>query len=126
VWTAKRLRRGELWRAKDDLDRYEKAHLLTLIGWQAMARRPDVTVRPEGRGMSGWVVPATADALTASYAAWDAGDIGRATLATLDLFGEVARDVARAHGWAYPEDRHRVVRAWVEARLAEWTRPPTP
>jgi aminoglycoside 6-adenylyltransferase len=119
VWTTKRLCRGELWRAKDDIDRYEKAHLLTVIGWQAMVRRPGVTVRPEGRGMDGWIVPATAEALPTTFAAWDPVDMGRATLATLDLFGRVARDVAQAHGWAYPEERHAVVHAWVEERLAE-------
>ena len=119
VWSTKRLRRGELWRAKDDIDRYEKAHLLAVIGWQALARRPGVRVRPEGRGLAGWVVPSTADALAPTFAAWDAADIGRAILATLELFGQVARDVAQAHGWVYPEERHRVVRAWVEARLAE-------
>jgi aminoglycoside 6-adenylyltransferase len=119
VWTVKRLRRGELWRAKDDVDRYLKAHLLTLLGWQALARDPHAVVFPEGRAMRRWAVPASLEMLPGTFATFDQVDIGRAVLATLELARDLGREVGAAVGWVYPEARHTIVEAWVRARLAE-------
>jgi aminoglycoside 6-adenylyltransferase len=119
VWAVKRLRRGELWRAKDDVDGYLKRHLLTMLTWHALARDPATTVFPEGRRLDAWVDPVAVARLPDTFARWDPQDIGRAILATLDLFADLARVVGTAARSRYPEERHATVRAWAVARLVE-------
>lgn len=118
VWTGKRLRRGELWRAKECLDGYLKARLLRAIQWQARVRRGwDHDVWWGGRFLEAWAEPEAVAGLRDAFARYDAPDVVRALWVTLDLFRRLAGEVAAALGYAYPEDEERRVRAWLEANL---------
>lgn len=119
VWAVKRLLRGELWRAKDDVDHYLKQHLLTMLAWHALALDPDAMVHPEGRRLDRWADPTALGRLPDAFARYEVADVARAAGENLALFGDLAKVVARHHGWGYPADRELDIERWVTARLTE-------
>jgi len=100
VWTAKKLRRGELWWAKSCCDGYLKGLLLQMIEWQARAGGTEVWMR--GRFLEEWADPRALAALPGIYAHYGAEDVWRALLATMDLFRWLALETAARLGYAYP------------------------
>ena len=102
VWTTKRLRRGELWRAKYCCDVYLKRLLLRVLEWHTRASRgPDVDTWMSGRFLREWADGRAVDALPAAFAHYDREDVQRALLATMDLFRWLAVETATAAGYAY-------------------------
>ena len=95
VWATKRFRRGELWRATDDLNCYMKRQLLRLLEWEAVAagRGP---VYPEGRRFEHWARAEAVRALAPAYAAYDpdsvAGAIRGARLEVVEGAGHTLYD----------------------------------
>jgi aminoglycoside 6-adenylyltransferase len=103
VWTAKRLRRGEIWRAKHCCDVYLKKLLLRMLEWHARASRgPHVDTWVGGRFLNEWADPRAIDALPAVFAHYDPDDIWRALLATMALFRWLAVEAAELLGYEYP------------------------
>jgi aminoglycoside 6-adenylyltransferase len=112
--TARLLRRGELWRAKQHCDCDLKQHLLSMLVWKVRLDGDSVsTARDDGRHMESWVDPVTAAALPATFAAYSADDVWRALFATLDLFLDLARQTARLGGYAYPGATIEPILAWL-------------
>ncbi|MBN2390678.1 MAG: aminoglycoside 6-adenylyltransferase, partial [Anaerolineae bacterium] len=109
VWTAKKLRRGELWIGKSCCDDYLKHLLRQMLTWHTHARRgasTDTWMR--GRFLEEWADPRAVAALPAIFAHYDAADVWRALLATMELFRWLALEAADALGYTYPsfgEDR---------------------
>lgn len=79
-----------------------KQHLLTMLEWQAAAQPEKRDIWYEGRFLSEWADRQAVAELPATFAAYDAADLQRALFATLDLFRQSARDIARRLVYAYP------------------------
>lgn len=118
AWATKRLRRGELWRAHDDVDDFMRDRLLTMLEWHALARGVP-GVAPESRRLERWLPADVAAELPGTFATFDARSIAVSLVRSLRLFGRIGREVAVRYGYAYPEDAHRALRAWLVERLAE-------
>jgi len=102
-WAAKRLRRGELWRAHSCCDRYLKTLLRRMIEWHAdAARKGAVDTWMRGRFMEEWAAPEAMAALPDVYARHNEEDVWRALRATMNLFGGLARETAARWRLAYP------------------------
>ena len=102
VWTARKLRRGELWVARSCLDGHMKRLLLQVIEWQAdlAAARADHWF--DGRFLEQWAEASTVAALRDSFAHYDPADVARALEATMDLFRQLANDLAVRLELPYP------------------------
>ena len=113
VWTAKHLRRGELWWAKSGCDGRLKELLRIALEWSAAVRGRDHWFR--GRFFEEWVDPAIRSRLESAFARYDEADIWRALLVTMDLFTEVAPAAAQALGLPYPAEAELRARQVVES-----------
>lgn len=103
VWTAKHLRRGELWWAKSCCDSYLKNLLLKMLECHAHAvRGSDFDTWMRGRFLEEWADPRAVAALPQIYAHYEEEDIWRALLATMALFRWLAVETAENIGYVYP------------------------
>jgi aminoglycoside 6-adenylyltransferase len=103
VWTAKKLQRGELWVAKSCGDGYLKRLLLQMLEWHARATHGwDYDTWHDGRFLEQWADPRAVQGLRQAFAHYDEDDVGRALLATMDLFRWLATETARQLGYPYP------------------------
>jgi aminoglycoside 6-adenylyltransferase len=98
LWTAKKLRRGEIFTAIDCLDGYLKWRLLTLLRWHARSVDPFVETWHGGRFLERWADPGALAALERAYAHYDLRDVARALWETIDLFQGLEEEVARRLG----------------------------
>ena len=123
VWTAKKLRRGELYIAILNCDGVMKRllremlerHARAIHGWQ-------YDTWHDGRFLERWTDPRALAALRAAYAHYDADDIRRALLATMDLFRWVSRETAERLGFSYPAMAEERAVEWVQNCLSEGPR----
>ena len=95
LWTAKKLRRGEVYTAIACLDGYLKARLVTLLEWHAHAVDPNVDTWHDGRYLERWADPGAISALERAYAHYDLRDVARALWETIDLFQGLEEETAR-------------------------------
>ena len=105
LWTAKHLRRGELWWAKAGCDMHLKHLLQQMLEWHTGATRGaaiDTWLR--GRFLEEWADPRALTDLIVAFAHYDTEDVWRALLATMDLFGWLERETAVARHFAYSTD----------------------
>ena len=98
LWTAKKLRRGEVFTALGCLDGYLKWLLATLLAWHARAVDPSVDTWHNGRFIERWADPGALAALESAYAHYDVRDVARALWATIDLFQGVSEETAARLG----------------------------
>lgn len=101
VWTAKHLRRGELWWAKGGCDGHLKGLLQEVLGWDAAAHGRDPWFR--GRFLEQWADPAVVRGLERAFAHYDEDDIWDALAVTMDLFSRVAHPLAATLALPYAE-----------------------
>lgn len=115
VWTAKKLRRGELWTAKGCCDAYLKDRVAEVL---SLGRE-----RPEGLGTVRFIDETldaeTAQLLRESHAKYDRADLARALKVTLDLFSQAVRETSDRLGLALDESEEEFARAEVARVLAE-------
>jgi aminoglycoside 6-adenylyltransferase len=103
VWSARKLRRGELWVARACADDYMKRLLLQVIEWRTRA-----TIDGggdhwfDGRFLERRADPDTIDALRDCFAHYEPDDLGRALRATMGLFRRLATDLAIRLELPYP------------------------
>ena len=103
VWTAKKLRRGELWTAKSCCDRYMKNLLLGMLEWHTRAHHGwDFDTWHNGRFLEQWADPRAVKELETVFATYDEADVWRALVATMDLFRWVGQETAEKLNFAYP------------------------
>jgi aminoglycoside 6-adenylyltransferase len=98
LWTAKKLRRGEVYTAKGGLDGYLKARLVTLLEWHARSVDSAVDTWHGGRFLEGWADPGALAALESAYAHYDLRDVARALWATIDLWQGLEEETAKRLG----------------------------
>jgi aminoglycoside 6-adenylyltransferase len=120
VWTAKHLRRGELWHAKcGALDGRMKDLLLRMMVVQARATRgADIDTWEDGRFLEEWGERRTVDALRHTFARYDEDDLWRALMATMDLFRSLAVETGDRLGFLYPTEADARVTEWVKSAMA--------
>jgi aminoglycoside 6-adenylyltransferase len=104
IWAAKKLRRGEIFTAKQAVDGYLKRLLLRMLEWHACARDSEVDTWHEGRFLEKWADPDALEELQRAYAHYDEADIRRALFATMGLFRRVAKETANLRELPYPEN----------------------
>lgn len=103
VWTAKKLRRGELWVALHCCDYYMKNLLLKVIECHAQILHGEYyDTWFGGRFLENWAEPRTVRELNKCFARYSYKDIRRALLATMDLFRRITRDISEKGGYLYP------------------------
>jgi aminoglycoside 6-adenylyltransferase len=102
VWSARKLRRGELWVARSCIDGQMKRLLLTVIEWRARAGSGTGEPWVEGRFLERWAEPEVLVALRDCFAHYDPADLSRALSATMDLFRTLATDLAVRLELPYP------------------------
>jgi aminoglycoside 6-adenylyltransferase len=103
VWTAKHLRRGEVWWAKLGCDVRLKELLRQMLEWHARALKGqsyDTWLR--GRFLEKWADPRALAQLREAFAHYDEEDIWRALFVTMNLFRWLAIEAAERLGYAYP------------------------
>ena len=94
LWTAKKLRRGEMFTAKECLDRYMKTRLVTLLEWHARTIDPAVDTWHGGRFLERWADPGALAALERAYAHYEMRDVARALWETIDLWQGLEEETA--------------------------------
>jgi aminoglycoside 6-adenylyltransferase len=98
LWTAKKLRRGEVFTAKECLDGYMKSRLVTVLEWHARTVEPTVDVWHGGRFLERWADPGALAALESAYAHYDLRDVARALWETIDLWQGLEEETAARLG----------------------------
>jgi aminoglycoside 6-adenylyltransferase len=120
VFTAKHLRRGELWWTTACLDCHMQHLLLRLIEWHALAShdwKHDVWFR--GRFLEEWAHSETVKGLRETFAHYEEADIKRALLATIDLFRSLATETATKLNYPYPVEADKNVTEWIRACISD-------
>lgn len=120
VFTAKHLRRGELWWTVACLDCYLQYLLLRMIEWHALAVhdwKHDVWFR--GRFLEEWADSEAVEGLRHTFGHYDEADVKRALLATIDLFRRLATETARKLNYSYPAEADKKVTEWIRACISE-------
>jgi len=112
LWTAKKLRRGEVFTALECLDGYMMARLVTLLAWHARTVDPAVDTWHAGRFLERWADPGALAALELAFAQYSVRDVARGLWATVDLWQGLEEETARRLGLEleldHPELRRRI------------------
>jgi aminoglycoside 6-adenylyltransferase len=119
VFTAKHLRRGELWWTLMCLDCRLQDLMRTMIEWHTLAVSDwnrDVWFR--GRFLEEWAEPRVMNELRRAFAHYDREDIKQALMASLALFRGMARETAQRFGYRYPTEADGKIAEWIEKCLA--------
>jgi aminoglycoside 6-adenylyltransferase len=118
VFTAKHLRRGELWWTVMCLDGCMQFLLREMIEWHALATQDwKCDVWFGGRFLEEWAHPRALEELQGTFAHFDEKDIRRSLLASLDLFRWLATETAVKLGYEYPSEVDEHVTKWIEMCL---------
>jgi aminoglycoside 6-adenylyltransferase len=118
VWTAKHLRRGELWWAHSCCDVHLKNLLRRALEWHARSARTGIDTWMRGRFLEEWADPGALADLPATFARHETEDVWRALRATMDLFARLAADAASRWKYPYPSAGEETARSLVEAYYA--------
>jgi aminoglycoside 6-adenylyltransferase len=103
VWTAKHLRRGELWWGKSCCDDKLKSLLRQVLEWHAHATLgPGRDTWLRGRFLEEWADPDVVARLSGAFAHYDPADVWQALAVTMDLFRKVSLETAGLLGYSYP------------------------
>lgn len=108
LWSAKHLRRGELWWAKSGVDMHLKGLLQQMLEWHARACKGeqfDTWLR--GRFLEQWADPRAVQQLRQAFAHYDTGDIACALRATMELFRWLEDETAARWKYRCPSEGER-------------------
>lgn len=109
VWTAKKLRREELFVAHECLDQALRYRLLRLLRWHG-----GEAVSWHGmRFMEAWIDPDIATRYAQTWATHDRDDVVRAIHAAMDLATWLGERIASEHNLVFDSRADTVSRAWV-------------
>lgn len=96
LWAAKKLRRGEIYVAKQACDGYLKSLVVELLALKARASGMDTW--HQGRFLERWAAPSDVTELGGTFARYDEADVARAIKATADMFARLEREVCDRRG----------------------------
>jgi len=114
LWTARKLRRGEVLTALGCLEGLLLSKLVTLLSWHARAHDPSVDTWHGTRFVERWADPGALAALESTFPRYDIRDVARALWATIDLWQGLELETARRLGVAVELDH-----AGLRLRIAE-------
>jgi aminoglycoside 6-adenylyltransferase len=113
AWTAKKLRRGELWTAKRCCDVYLKDLLLRMMEWEARSVCGwETDTWFDGRFLEKWALPETLAELPHVFARYDTEEVWQALEATRQMFQRIAFATAGRLAYRYPEQADAGVSTW--------------
>jgi aminoglycoside 6-adenylyltransferase len=116
VWTVKKLRRGELWMAMSCLNCYLRARLLRMIERLAVLSGGEaVDTWHNGRFLERWADRSVVERLQGSFTDYDRAALTAALHHQMELYHDVASQVAARHGLSYPAEEVQAIRDWVQA-----------
>jgi aminoglycoside 6-adenylyltransferase len=114
VWTAKKLRRGELWVATTCNNVYMKRILLQMMEWYTQATQGcERDVWFDGRFIEQWASPWVVKEVPKVIAHYDDDDVWRALKASMELFQQLASKTAEHWQYPYPVYQVEKVIEWV-------------
>jgi aminoglycoside 6-adenylyltransferase len=120
VWTAKKLRRGELWTAQGCSDSYMKWRLLRMIEWHTHATNGwDYDTWHGGRSLEQWADGRVVKDLQDAFAHYDEQDLWRGLSAMMDLFRWVAVKTAAQLKYPYPTSADEHATELVQSMFSE-------
>jgi molybdopterin-guanine dinucleotide biosynthesis protein A len=121
LWSARRLRKGDVFLSVDGVNGSLKRAVVTLLGWHALSVSPDAPVLEAGRQLERWADAGALSSLEGAYAQYDLRDAARALWETVDLFQGLADETASRLGL-----ESRLDHAELRSRLARLVRDPRP
>ncbi len=110
VWTAKKLRRGEMYTAHDCLDGYLRHLMMRLIRWNAEHHGGSWHGT---RFMEEWLPPEVADVLPGTWALHTTEDIARAMERMMFVVSRLAQRIAADHGLTLQPDTESIARSLI-------------
>jgi len=120
VWTAKKLRRGELWTAHGCLDSYLRWRLLRMIEWHARATNGwEYDTWHGGRFLEQWADGRVVRDLQGAFAHYDEKDLWRGLFAMMGLFRWVAVETADRRKYPYPASADEHATELVQSLFSE-------
>ena len=123
VWTARHLRRGELWWGGSGLNGRLKELLFILLEWQARAtNNPEHDTWFRGRFLEEWADPRAVRELRGVFAHYDEEDTWQALLAMMDLFRWLAMETAECWKFVYPVDGDAFASKLTKSLYEGWPR----
>jgi aminoglycoside 6-adenylyltransferase len=103
LWSAKHLRRGELWWAKSGVDMHLKWLLQQMLEWHSQALKGDgYDTWLRGRFLEEWADPRAVEQLKEIFAHFDASDIAFALSNTMNLYRWLEDETATKWGYNVP------------------------
>ena len=119
LWTARKLRRGEVLTALGSLARLLLDSTVTMLRWHARAVDPSVDTWHGTRFVERWADAGALAGLERAFAPYDVRDVARALWETIDLFQLLEEETARRLGFELQLDH-----ADLRRRVAEVVRDP--
>ncbi|MDR2600025.1 MAG: aminoglycoside 6-adenylyltransferase, partial [Oscillospiraceae bacterium] len=102
IWTAKKIKRGELWTAMVCLDSTMKQKLLTLIEWHTHATKGlDCNIWYDGRFIEEWAQKWIIEKLVDCFSHYSQSDMKKALLSTMELFNLIAIEFSEKLNFSY-------------------------
>jgi aminoglycoside 6-adenylyltransferase len=124
LWTAKHLRRGEVWSARSCLEGLMNGLILRMIEWHSSLLAPDLRTPLQGsRFLERRADPRAVARLADATSRYDHADVARALPENHRLFRSLARGVAEDMGWGYPESADSQVVRLAAGVLTQEERP---
>ncbi|MDR2590390.1 MAG: aminoglycoside 6-adenylyltransferase, partial [Oscillospiraceae bacterium] len=104
IWTAKKIKRGELWTAKVCLDSTMKQKLLTLIEWYTHATKGlDSNIWYDGRFIEEWAQKWIIEKLVDCFSHYSQSDMKKALFSTMELFNLIAIKLTKKLYFSYSQ-----------------------
>lgn len=122
IWSARILKRGELWRAKYNCDHEIKAMILQMLEWHARAKHGwDHRTWYDGRFLERWAEPDVFMELRSTFAHYDEENTRQALLATVNLFRRLAAETSELLKYPYQATTEEHALAVLKRLLIEET-----
>lgn len=120
VWTAKHIRRGELWWASTCINCHLAHLMLRMTEWHAHATQdPGCDTWFRGRFLEEWADPRVLEALGASFTHYDENDAQESLLASMSSFTQIAAKTAEILGYSYPKHEDEQITKWIKSCFSQ-------
>lgn len=111
LWTAKKIRRGELWRPAVSASYDLKQLLLQMIEWNSRVLRGEEWDTPYlGRDLDDWADRRIVESLPELFPHYTARELCESLVAGVELHAWIAREVAKGWRLSYPQESYARVR----------------
>ena len=114
VWTAKKIKRGELWTAKCCMDSYMRNILLLFIEWYTrVCNGMEYDTWHNGRLLETWVDTRIAQKIPSVFSEYDKDKMVKALFSMMELFRFVAVSIAKNLSYEYPQKADDYATGWL-------------